>query len=325
MECDGFLGRPQQHVLKIKLVSWNVNGVRCKLENNRVQDFLLQYIICLNEVKTPLRVCLPGYVSYLSNNKVSPYRGGTVVMIKNYLAQSAMSVDTGFVDQVWFKLRCVPGVVFGAYYIPPSDSPYFSHDSFASIQGKVIENSGNNRYVIIDDCNAKFGDSVRELLVHTNLPDRDAYSYPSIPDQVNRPTENASVLAAMCTDLNLVVLNNLRAGDKEFASKLTYKQANVWVYELDVCMVSSNMIEYVDEFVVYQIAFLPSDHAPVSLKLSVPGIDLDDLSYRAGLLGEYILMTHQRQDSRVKKPIRWSNIDNEAFVNNVCNASLNVD
>ena len=38
MECDGFLGRPQQHLRSIKLVSWNVNGVKSKLENNRVQD-----------------------------------------------------------------------------------------------------------------------------------------------------------------------------------------------------------------------------------------------------------------------------------------------
>ena len=109
MECDGFLGRPLQHLRSIKLVSWNVNGVKSKLENNRVQDFLLQYdIICLNEVKTPLRVCLPGYVSYLSISKVSPHRGGTVVMIKNYLVQFVTSVDTGVEDQVWFQLRCVP-------------------------------------------------------------------------------------------------------------------------------------------------------------------------------------------------------------------------
>ena len=77
-------------------MSWNINGVRCKLENNLVQDFLLQYdIICLNEVKTPLRVCLPGYVSYMSNSKVSPHRVGTVVMIKNYLAQSTSWIKCG--------------------------------------------------------------------------------------------------------------------------------------------------------------------------------------------------------------------------------------
>ena len=72
--------------------------------------------------------------------------------------------------------------MFGACFIPPSDSPYFSLDSFASIQGKVLENNGINKYVIMGDCNARFGDSIRECLVHLNLPDCDMYSYPSIPD-----------------------------------------------------------------------------------------------------------------------------------------------
>ncbi|MPC08434.1 hypothetical protein E2C01_001021 [Portunus trituberculatus] len=59
-------------------------------------------------------------------------------MVKNYLAQSAMNVDTSTADQVWLQFPCVPGVVFGCCYIPPSDSPYFSHSSFASIQDKIL-------------------------------------------------------------------------------------------------------------------------------------------------------------------------------------------
>ncbi|MPD01310.1 hypothetical protein E2C01_096830 [Portunus trituberculatus] len=35
----------------------------------------------------------------MSDNKTSPHRGGTVVMVKNYLAQSAMNVDTSTADQ----------------------------------------------------------------------------------------------------------------------------------------------------------------------------------------------------------------------------------
>ena len=82
-----------------------------------------------------------------------------MVMVKNYLAQFAMSFETGIEDQVWLQSRCVPGVVFGSCYIPPTGSPYFSHNSFASIQDKVVENGGNNSiYVIIGDLNAKLGE-----------------------------------------------------------------------------------------------------------------------------------------------------------------------
>ena len=113
-------------------------------------------IVCLNKVKTPLRVCLPGYVSYVSNIKISLHRGGTVVMVKNYLAQSTLRVDTGTEDQVWLQFRSLPGVVVASCYIPPSDSPYFSHSSFASIQDKVMENGDDKKYIIIGDFNARF-------------------------------------------------------------------------------------------------------------------------------------------------------------------------
>lgn len=58
-----FLGRPQ-HVQTVKIVSWNVNGVKTKLEKNCVQEFLLKnYIISLNEVKRALSVSFPAYLT----------------------------------------------------------------------------------------------------------------------------------------------------------------------------------------------------------------------------------------------------------------------
>ena len=77
------------------------------------------------------------------------------------------------------------------------------------------------------------------------LPGSSDYSYPNIPDHVDRPNDNAYVLTTMCMDLKLVVINNLKFREKEFASRMTYKQGNTWISELDVCMASSNMIDYV--------------------------------------------------------------------------------
>ena len=70
---------------------------------------------------------------------------------------------------------------------------------------------------------------------------------------------------------------------------MSYKQGNAWVSELDVCLVSSNMIDYIDAFDVNQTDFLPSDHAPISLKIDVlPGTDIHNLFSRACQLGEHI-------------------------------------
>ncbi len=126
-ELAGFLGRPHQTKKLLKILSWNINGVKTKIEKNDVISFLLQFdIVSLNEVKTPLHTCLPGYIAFKSYDKINAHRGGAVVMIKDCLSTEVISVDTSIEDQVWMQLNCAAGIVLGFYYIPPSDSPYFS-------------------------------------------------------------------------------------------------------------------------------------------------------------------------------------------------------
>ncbi len=85
MEPAVFLGRPQ-HVRTIKILSWNVSGVKTKLEKKHVHDLLQNFdMISLNEVKTPLAVSFLGFISYTSCVRGSPESGGTVLLIKNYL------------------------------------------------------------------------------------------------------------------------------------------------------------------------------------------------------------------------------------------------
>ena len=69
-------------------------GCRTKLEKIQVQCLLQEYdVISLNEIKTEHAVAFPGYVSYRSAVGRSSQRGGTVVVVKNYLAKSMMNVD----------------------------------------------------------------------------------------------------------------------------------------------------------------------------------------------------------------------------------------
>ena len=84
-------------------------------------------------------------------------------------------VDLSIADQVWFKLKCVPGVLFGACYVPPSDSDYFRYSQLSSIQEKVKSTECFNGCLIIGDMNTRYGVSVCELRVQINLPQ---YSYP---------------------------------------------------------------------------------------------------------------------------------------------------
>ena len=75
-----------------------------------------------------------GYFPIISRDNKNKNRGGTCVLIKNHLSSDVTDVDTSIPDQVWLRLRCVPDVLFGFVYIPPSDSPYFSETSMSAIQ-----------------------------------------------------------------------------------------------------------------------------------------------------------------------------------------------
>ena len=195
MGATGFLNRPQHSIRPIKIVSWNIGGCKTKLEKRNVEEFLLRYdIVVLNEVKTSLHVCLPGYVSYMSYNKNCSHRGGTTIMLTNAISREVTVMDTSVPDQVWFQLRTVPKVVFGACYVPPSDSPYFTHGEFASMQERIMDNDRDYAYLILGDMNARFGGSVRRIVTNNT------YTYPYIPDDVNTPNDNATINTPSDTD-----------------------------------------------------------------------------------------------------------------------------
>ena len=81
METAIFLSEPQC-VRYIKILSWNINGAKTKLEKKKLQEVLLNYdIISLNEVKKSLAVSFPGYVFHKSAMRGSQERRGTVLLV----------------------------------------------------------------------------------------------------------------------------------------------------------------------------------------------------------------------------------------------------
>ena len=118
-------------------MSWNINGISMKTENKKVHEHLLKFdIVGLNEIKTSLRVSIPGFVTYKSDD-CDYNRGGMVVLVKRHLHPYVTSVGTSLKDQVWLRLSVLPNVVFGFIYVPPYDSHYFTPDSFSFIHEKV--------------------------------------------------------------------------------------------------------------------------------------------------------------------------------------------
>lgn len=274
-------------------------------------------IIALSEVKTTLPVCLPGYVSYRSKPVGTSDRGGVVVLIRNSLSVYVHGIDASTVDQLWLRLSCIEGIMFGFCYVPPCESQYYSHDAFATIQEKIMSNHMRNGYIIMGDLNARFGRGVRELAQLYELPDV-TISYPIIEDDIARMNDNAELMATICLENRLIVLNNLKTGDRHFLGGKTYRKRDTWVSELDTCILSPELIKRVDDFVVIKETDMPSDHAPISIIVQCPGVCLDNILARASMLGDHaVLYGSAAQVNVARKPIKFGNIMKEKFAESI--------
>lgn len=126
-----------------------------------------------------------------------------------------------------------------------------------------------DEFCIMGDLNARFGHFVRDIPKLAELPNSGLYSYPSLPDPVRNPNDNAYIVSTICIESEILILNNLKTQDKHFVSNKTYCKGREWVSELDICAMSPTLVSSVSDFCVIKDDSLPSDHAPVSLNIWV--------------------------------------------------------
>ena len=293
-------------------MSWNINAVKTKLEKTNVYDMIKEYdLISLNEIKTPLKISCPGYISLTSRDMSNPSRGGTCVLINNQLIPQVSGVDLSIPDQVWLQLKYLPGILFGFVYVPPHDSPYFSETSFSAIQEKLKTVSSVNECIIVGDINARLGKKLRELPDDLDINE---LSYPTIPDPIQTANTNANIIYSMCCEEKLAIVNNAKIKNKHFNSKLTYKQGRIWTSELDLCIMSPNLLNSITNFNIIQDFSLPSDHAPLSITLK-QCLCLDTLLEHATYLGDHAVFYSRNKRNVCKKPIKYSQVDPPCFLN----------
>ena len=84
-----------------------------------------------------------------------------------------------------------------------------------------------------------------------------------MPDCKHQSNENAKVLRGVCVEDGLMVINNVHE-QQHFKGGETYKKGNEWVSELDLCIISYNMLKYMNDLRVIYENDLPSDHAPLA-------------------------------------------------------------
>ena len=175
---------------------------------------------------------------------------------------------------------------------------------FASINALVIDSEDS--FIIMGDMNAKVPN--REILVkdYANM------SFKPCKDNCNF---NGEVLQDMCAGCNLLLLNNLKYNEKQFSDQLTFRKKARWVSQLDVCLISTDLIDEVVALEINQDVTLPSDHAIVTLKMCFRPrlLPIEAVLKRSKLLTESI---EEKDESTVKgrRPIPLRRIDTVAFL-----------
>ena len=291
------------------LGSWNIHKLSdSKLENAYVYSWIIQHdIILISEIKTLLLFNVPGYKTIMGNHKHSRH-GGIAMLIRNCLFNSICHVDKSCDDQLWFKLSFLPDVLFGGCYILPSDSIHYTDHSIANIQAKCF--SSKEKCIIFGDINARCGESINELVTTDTY-----FNYTPI-DNISRPNSNGSKLLQVCKDCELLVINNLSTCDMEFKSALTFRKKDQWISEVDLFIVARDILKAISGFQVNQSLLIPSDHAPISMKInsdSLNSVDSKNMLMRAKDLGEHAVSL-LKPTPKSNKPIMYRNINQSSFL-----------
>ena len=189
---------------QVRILSLNINNVASKLEDYKLLNLLLLYdIVCLCEIKCDYPFSLPGYKCLRSRIIPSESkRGGVAVLFKNKMFENVYNV-VPLKDQLWFSVSTVIGIRFGAVYIAPKDSMYFTQDSFATISDQC--HSSRDGIIILGDMNARIP-NLEEFACK-----EDGISYSPNPDTCQNA--NGKDLISVCQSYDMVPLNHLKHHD----------------------------------------------------------------------------------------------------------------
>ena len=184
---------------------------------------------------------------------------------------------------------------------------------YVYLTGHVTQCAGQGKYgcILMEDMNARFGESLRDLLTHMSTRCCESLSYPSIADAVNVANSNADLLASLCCENNVLVINNLKTSCRHYIGNKTYRKKGTLISEIDTCVASSNMSRSITDLQVLQESGLPPDHPPISLTICCTGVNLNHVLRRAeNLLNCFVSDTHCKQSRR---PVRFQNMNRQLF------------
>ena len=242
----------------LKIGSWNIAGVKDKLQNLKILNLIINFdIIWFLEIKTGTKFTVPGFVPIYNPSKLKSSRGGVVMLVKSYIFPTITSINTGNEGLISCKCSLLPEIVLAAMYIPPRDSLYFCDYQFGILNELLFD---NDKAVVLGDFNSRVS---RPVLYNLN---GDLISYPHINDDCRN--ENGDRLLLTCQSSASIIVNNIFKDNKHFPGNLTYKKGRRWISEIDLCITNENSFKYIKNLAINN-EITGSDHAILEVDLNI--------------------------------------------------------
>lgn len=271
----------------------------------------------LNECRCREPPTISGYFPLCNLNELSinENSGGTIVYLKNYLKNNI--IEHGFISKniVWFILDMCPDILFCSAYFLPDNSEFYNIENFISLNNLLT--SKNEKALILGDLNAYFSSILDEFVIsHSHL-------YYSEPIRRQSQNKNAKELKSIFMSHDIIPINYLHYNNKYFEGNLTFKRGNNWLSEIDWLFMNSNILNILHDFDVIHNNMLPSNHAPISIKLN-PNLSKFKNYYliekRSSLLGSHA--TSQNNTTLSTKSILTKNLNIDLFTRNISSTSF---
>ena len=244
---------------QLKICSWNIAGVKDKLQNHRILEFVMDFdIVFILESKMYFNLNVPGFTIYTNVSSAGKHRGGVIMMLKSRLSNDVLSVNTDNEGQIWLTMSWWPSLKFGGIYIPPNDSPCYNsviHGTLASqtlLQGNII---------VLGDFNGRVG-------THPYITNDEGQIYQYYEGMDTTINNHGRTLMNICNNNDMVIVNNLSYLDKHFKGNLTYRQGDRWVSEIDLCLSKKSCLNLIQDLQIHR-EVRGSDHAPISITLKL--------------------------------------------------------
>ena len=242
----------------LSLCFWNIGCVRNKLENGNILCLLKENnIIWLAELKTDLSIHLPGFTFYRNTTRYPNHRG-ICMFVNNALVKYINFIKFDKDDGIWITFIQAPNTLFGGYYVSPDDSVYYEETVFPLINSQLLEFFGS--CVLLGDFNAKIAD-------FNNICYNSKFRYPvRTPNPRNI---SGDILTTICQSNDLIILNGLQNELNFFDGGPTFRKKENWISLIDLCIVSSSLIQNIDMLHINRNLNLTSDHAIINIGIKI--------------------------------------------------------